>query len=144
MKKYVITVAKTVEKKDMPKKLGMEVIVGGEDSMQVSDGYHTMDELYDHRISLFIVICRSIAVANKYALINGHEGIPVWKSWEHADGSAFEGQFIMGIFTEAGKQVTYHLPASLWEECGFATTKSKAPEWDGHTSADVLERLKTL
>jgi hypothetical protein len=50
----------------------------------------------------------------------------------------------MGIGKEKGKQISYHLPLSRWDETYFAETLDKAPEWDGHTSADVLERLKTL
>lgn len=144
MKKYTITIAKEVEQSKMSKKLGAKITAIGEDSMQVSDGYHTMDELYAHRVSLFVCIARSIQAANKFARMSGHAGIPIWKSWVNSDGAQYEGWFIMGIFLEAGKQITYHLPASRWEECSFADFKHQAPEWDGHTSADVLERLKTL
>lgn len=45
---------------------------------------------------------------------------------------------------EAGTQITYHLPIDRWEECSFAETLDKAPKWDGHTSADVITRLKNL
>ena len=31
-----------------------------------------------------------------------------------------------------------------WEETNFAKTLDKAPEFDGHTPADVLERIKSL
>lgn len=40
--------------------------------------------------------------------------------------------------------ISYHLPLSKWDECAFANEFEKAPEWDGHTSNDVLERLKQL
>jgi hypothetical protein len=43
-----------------------------------------------------------------------------------------------------GSQITYHLPTSKWDECDFAITLDKAPEWDGHTSNDVLERIREL
>jgi hypothetical protein len=33
---------------------------------------------------------------------------------------------------------------SRWEETNFAPELEKAPEWDGHTPADVLDRLKAL
>ena len=45
---------------------------------------------------------------------------------------------------EKGKQITYHIPLDRWDECEFAETLDKAPEFDGHTSQDVLERLKDL
>ena len=51
----------------------------------------------------------------------------------------------MGIGKEKGKQITYHLPARYWHEvCEFAEILEKAPEWDGHTSDDVLKRLASL
>ena len=78
---------------------------------------------------------------------SGHHSVtygPVWKTRMHSDGSVWDGWFILGIGEEPGKQITYHLPESKWDECIFADEYIKAPEWDGHTSADVLERLKQL
>lgn len=105
----------------------------------VSDGYHTFDELYAHRIELFMSLCFQIYQNNDHA-----DMMPVWKSLEHSDGTSIEGWFVMGIYTEKGKQITYHLPESLWKDCDFAQTLDQAPPFDGHTSADVLERLKKL
>jgi len=50
----------------------------------------------------------------------------------------------MGLTAADGKQITYHLPIERWDETWFAETLDLAPEWDGHTPADVLERLKHL
>jgi hypothetical protein len=118
------------------------------DTNKISDGYHTFGELYEHRITLFIELCKWIhTLSFYYAEISkflDYEPRKVWKSKFHSDGSTFEGWFVMGIGTEKGSQITYHLPNEKWEECKFAETFSKAPEFDGHTSTDVLERLKTL
>ena len=51
---------------------------------------------------------------------------------------------MMGIDKKPGKQITYHLPIAYWDETEFAETLDLAPEWDGHTSDDVLERLRKL
>jgi len=67
-----------------------------------------------------------------------------WRSKAHHDGSAWEGWFIIGIGKDTGSQISYHLPLSRWEETSFAETLDRAPEWDGHTSDDVLQRLKNL
>lgn len=111
-----------------------------------SDGYHTFDELYDHRITLFIALCRFVQfeddAARDYGGVNRPE--QVWRSKTHSDGSTMDGWFIMGIGKEKGKQISYHLPLSRWDETNFAETLDRAPEWDGHTSAAVLERLKKL
>jgi len=114
------------------------------DANQVSDGYHTFGELYEHRVALFILAARffmelgrlnnDVAGANKV----------IWRSRKHSDGTEWEGWFIMGIGTEPGHQITYHLPTSQWERTDFAPTRDIAPEWDGHTSADALDRLYEL
>jgi hypothetical protein len=102
------------------------------ENLEVSDGYHTFDELYEHRIVLFIALCKAY-----------HP--PVWCSVFHSDGTQYGDWFILGIGKEKGKQITYHLPAKYWSEvCEFAEVLEKAPEFDGHTSQDVLERLKNL
>jgi hypothetical protein len=96
---------------------------------QVSDGYHTFNELYDHRIALFI------------ALMKSHPEIS-WRANNHADGSSYEGWFIAGMHLPTG-DISYHLPDDKWtllDGVGIATT-NRAPEWDGHTPADVVRRL---
>ena len=103
----------------------------------VSDGYHTIAELYDHRNTLYIALCRAQSyIENEFGCARF-----VWRSKLHSDGSSMEGWFILGIGKEKGKQVTYHLPNSRWDDTSFAETLEKAPEWDGHTSQDVLKRL---
>ncbi len=103
---------------------------------QLSDGYHTFDELYEHRIINYIALCTSM-------IREGYE--TVWKTRVHSDGIIWDGWFLLGIFKEKGKQITYHIPYSKWgNECKYIPEIEKAPEYDGHTSADVLERLKSL
>lgn len=110
----------------------------------VSDGYHTFDELYAHRIALFKATCRVLSVmANQVPYLELEHEV-VWKSQVHSDGSLIEGWFIMGIDSRPGKQITYHLPMSEWDNCKWANPLEKAPEWDGHSSAEVLKRLAEL
>ena len=61
-----------------------------------------------------------------------------------SDGTNFNGWFLLGMYKEKGRQITYHLPLSHWEETNFAETLSVAPEFNGHTSKDTLQRLKEL
>lgn len=100
----------------------------------ISDGYHTFDELYEHRITLYMALCQA----------HFDSGMSIWRSRLHSDGSSFDGWFILGIGTKPGSQITYHLPLSKWDDCFFAKTRKMAPEWDGHTSADVLKRIALL
>ena len=96
-----------------------------EETDQISDGYHTFDELYEHRHALFGIVCK---------LHNG------WKSKLHNDGSFFDDWFIAGCNLE-DKQITYHLPLIFFDS--FPAKKLKrAPVWNGHTSNDVIDILK--
>lgn len=95
---------------------------------EVSDGFHSFNELYDHRCTLFLALL---------TLLNN-----AWYSSKHSDGSEWDGWFIAGIEIEEGKQITYHLPNKYLRIAGDRLLyKDRAPEWDGHTSADVLSRL---
>ena len=149
MKKITVTnvneATETGENKD--KRL-QKFELEGEDSMDASDGYHTFTELYEHRITLFIALCRSRLLADR--IQDMHEGEHetfnhnVWRSKLHSDGTSFDDWFIIGIGKEKGKQITYHLPIVRWDDVDFAETLERAPEFDGHTSEDVLERLNKL
>lgn len=92
----------------------------------VSDGSHTFDELYYHRMVLFSVVCRD------------HKE-KAWKSKHHSDGSMFEDYFIVGISTPAG-DFTYHYHIQHW---GVFDVKEvdRAPEWDGHESKDIIRLM---
>lgn len=92
---------------------------------EVSDGYHSFNELYRHRNLLFC------------AFLRHHDG---WKSRKHSDGSAWEGWFIAGANLK-GVQITYHLPVELWDLCP-AAAYDRAPDWDNHTSNDVCDRIE--
>lgn len=102
---------------------------------KTSDGYHTFDELYDHRITLYIALCRILKQTNKQV---------VWRSAKHSDGRGIDDWFVLGIGRIKGAQITYHLPMSRWPETEFAETLELAPEFDGHTPADVLDRISKL
>ena len=95
---------------------------------QTSDGFHTFDELYEHRTRLFILIMKQ-----NYG--------KAWRSKLHEDGKMFEGFFIAGIKTPAG-DISYHLEEKYWEELNGMITLDNAEAFDGHTPEDVLERLQ--
>ena len=108
------------------------LIAEGCNTNKISDGYHTFGELYEHRITLYIALCRKLEKGR------------VWRSRAHSDGSIWEGWFVLGIGDKSGEQITYHLPMSKWQETDFAETLDKSPDYDGHTSEDVLERISRL
>ena len=112
-------------------------ITASEEKGKYSDGYHAFDELYEHRIVIFIALCRICAK-------HFGTGYDVWCSKAHSDGSVWDGWFILGINKAKGEQITYHLPISKWKDVSFAEELELAPEFDGHTSEDVLKRISEL
>lgn len=89
----------------------------------ISDGYHTFDELYDHRCLLFINLC----------LMMPHRAY--WRPH-------YEGWPLLGLDSAVG-QITYHVPEEYLSpfKDKFSTP---GPEWDGHTAQDVIQRLEQL
>ena len=101
---------------------------GGSFTDKISDGYHTFEELYEHRTKLFIALCRLIPPSM------------VWKSKKHHDGTMYAGMFIMGVNTPDG-QATYHLDDKYWDDVAFVKELPNAPPFDGHSPATALSRL---
>ena len=95
-----------------------------------SDGYHTFNELYHHRAVLFSVIVKIFA--NR-----------AWKSKLHADGTMYDGMFIVGIETPDG-QATYHYDVDPYWNMFQCKEVDRAPEWDGHTPDQAIERIGKL
>ncbi len=112
--------------------------------IQVSDGYHTFRELYAHRFRLFIALCKMIFKAQLSNLTLDKDRYLIWRAKKHEDGTMYTGMFVMGISIIKGQQLSYHLPLTLWNDTWFARELQHAPHFDGHTSDDVLERLKNL
>lgn len=100
------------------------------DTNLISDGYHTFGELYEHRIQLFITLARMLV-----------KNPSVQYVWRYKTDDKW---FLLGINKKEGEQITYHIPISKWNETSFADTTNIRPLYDGHTSTDVLDRLKKL
>ena len=96
----------------------------------VSDGYHTFNELYHHRAVLFSVICNLMPEK-------------AWKSKQHDTGDMYDGMFIVGIETPEG-QATYHYDIYPYWDMFNVKEVERAPKWDGHTPSDAIERIGTL
>ena len=118
------------------KEEALNILIKDSDTNKISDGYHTFEELYEHRILLYIALAK--------ALIKNYQPINIWRAKFHSDGTCFSGWFILGIGKAKGHQITYHLPNKYWELCDVFETIECAPEFDGHTSNDVLERIKNF
>lgn len=94
---------------------------------EMSDGYHTFNELYHHRAVLFSVIC------------NARPDL-AWKSKLHDTGDMYEGMFIVGIETKEG-QATYHYDIDPYWDMFNVPVLDRAPVWDGHTPQQAIDRI---
>ena len=94
---------------------------------EISDGWHTFEELYYHRMILFLTIQK----ANKNIS---------WKSKKHHDGTMFDDSFICGIQTPEG-QYTYHYNLKYWDLFSDIKELDYAPEYDGHKPQDITRLL---
>lgn len=103
-----------------------EPVITGE----TSDGYHTFNELYHHRAVLFSVIVKAFEER-------------AWKARQHHDGTMYSGMFIVGIDTPEG-QASYHYDIDPYWDMFECRELERAPEWDGHTPAQAIERIGKL
>ena len=102
---------------------------------KISDGYHTFDELYEFR---------KMYNAALFNMFSAYNYFPVVKSHRHSDGElCFGGGWFIVSATLPTGQISNHYENKDWDlfRCEVVET---APVWDGHTSADVLERLRSL
>lgn len=97
---------------------------------EISDGYHTFNEVYHHRAVLFSVICNQNPERS-------------WKSKKHHDGTMYDGIFIVGIDTPDGP-ATYHYDINPYWDIFTVPEVDRAPKWDGHTPGEAIRRIGTL
>lgn len=90
----------------------------GED---LSDGYHTFDELYEHRVLLFINLCMQNPDQARIGKTDGE--------W-----------FVLFLQLPSG-QISYHLHTKYLPLVTRSIVADLSLEWDGHTSKDVIHRL---
>jgi hypothetical protein len=108
------------------------LIVECADDGQVSDGFHTFAELYEHRCLLYLAFLKLLQSPHSF------------RAKKHQDGYSFEGWFLVGTVLPGEGQISYHLPDSMWDLADFLETIKLAPEWDGHTSQCVVDRLRNI
>jgi hypothetical protein len=104
------------------------------DMSQVSDGYHTFAELYEHRMALTAAFLEAL----RYSRLGRS-----WRSKAHHpdDQEIPSGYFIVGVELGRFEQITYHYEMKHWDLFDMCEDKQHAPKWDGHTSNDVVKRL---
>jgi hypothetical protein len=98
----------------------------------ISDGYHTFDELYEHRCLLFLALLKT-----EYNCRPNSYGFDTYRVLNHFDG----WDLIVALI--GNNQISYHVPAKYRAYSDWIVDlPDDEHQWDGHTSADVVERLK--
>ena len=105
-----------------------------DDLSKVSDGYHTIDDLYQHRQLLFITICLMEQTRFNRQTLNKippvcwklDPNIPNWflLYWESPQG-----------------QISYHIQDKYLCLVEHRILRDEERKWDGHKSIDVENRL---
>lgn len=98
--------------------MGKKFEIKGDD---ISDGYHTFSELYEHRIALYLAFCKV-------------SGFPCFFKKD------YETWFCLYCETPGG-QISYHLPNIYLEIVMAFASESPDHKFDGHNSNMVLLRL---
>jgi hypothetical protein len=143
MKKFTVELKQeAIVNTEQSKERITKFIFEGED-IEVRDEYHSMHELYEHRMAL------NIALFNVLNQIYPKFGnIKVVKSRLHADGTMFDGYFIVmaymhSVDNRAINQISYHYKLKHWDKFKIPEVEM-TPVWDGHSSLEAMERLMKL
>lgn len=111
----------------------MNKVSGTIDMGNVSDGYHTFNELYEYRMLY------NAAFFNELAK---NSDIKVCKSWRHSDGEeCFGGGWFIVMAELPTGQISNHYEAEHWFLFKIPERET-AFGYDGHTPQDAAQRLK--
>jgi hypothetical protein len=101
-----------------------------------SDGYHTFKELYEFRKMY------NAALFNEWAKQKKHL---VHKSFRHSDGEpCFGGGWFIVIAMLPTGMISNHYEEKDWDLFRIPAQETALFDYDGHTSADVLKRIKAI
>jgi hypothetical protein len=102
--------------------MSITIPLSDEQTRKVSDGYHTFEELYDHRVLLFLKLVF-------------HAPYPsAWKPH-------YPGWPVLFLETPVG-QISYHFPEKFLSLVEANIQRDDNYKWDGHTPGDVLKLLE--
>lgn len=107
-----------------------------QDAGEISDGYHTFNELYAFRKAYNALLFSEGAAQGKY---NVH------KSERHFEGDpCFGGGWFIVVAVLPQGQVSNHYKLEDWDLFKVPAHPTALVPFDGHTAQDVLHRLLSL
>lgn len=110
---------------------------------EVTDGYHTFQELYDFRLmynaALFNEWASLVSISDSSIKYDVH------KSLRHNDGELCfgGGWFIVSAKLPTGL-ISNHYKMEHWDLFNVPEVDKAKYKFDGHTGKDVLERIKHI
>jgi hypothetical protein len=108
----------------------------GEEAGKLHDGYHSFDELYEFRM---VYNASLFNEWSKLGIYNTH------KSLRHYSGElCFGGGWFVVVAVLPTGQITNHYKIENWDLFNIQEVDKALYEFDGHTSKNVIERLKAL
>lgn len=121
---------------ELEKEINLEDI---KDMGNVSDGYHTFNELYYYRMLY------NAAFLNELGWYEDNSTFyNIYKSRRHHDGEyCFDGKYFIVSFNTPDGPVTNHYEIKYWDYFNIPE-KDIADEWDGHMPQIAAERLKNF
>lgn len=106
------------------------------DRGEIKDEYHSFRELYDFRKMYNAALFNEWAIQKKFG---------VHKSFKHFDGEdCFGGGWFIVVANLPSGQISNHYKKEDWNLFQVPAFETALWNFDGHTPADVLERLKQL
>lgn len=123
---------------------------------ELRDEYHSIGELYEFRKAYNALLFNEWAKEYMIRENQINNGFPVranfvtplydvHKSWRHNDGEdCFGGGWFIVVAILPTGQITNHYKAEDWDLFQIPAVEKAKYEYDGHTPADTLERMKQL
>ena len=155
MKVFRTNTERVIVEYDSYKQTGLKSIIPQNSIGELSDGYHTYDELYDFR-KMYNAVLFNEWCLNYYNYIKaenlgtnfGSKPKPkynVHKSWKHNDGELCfgGGWFIVSAMLPTGL-ISNHYKSEDWDLFKVPEVEKAIYEYDGHTPQDTLTRLSNL
>lgn len=107
-----------------------------EENIELKHQDHTIDELYEFRLMYNALLFNLWEETGKYE---------VYKSKRHDNGElCFDGDYFIVVAMLPKGQISNHYPMDKWEYFKIPEYEKVKDEFDGHTSQDVLDRLRDV
>ena len=130
-RKFLYELKEYISQPEQPEQTEQEPCAINENT---SDGYHTFKELYEFRKAYNVALFNEWGATGKCY---------THKSWRHNNGElCFGGGWFIVVAVLPKGQISNHYEAKDWDLFTVPEVEKALFEFDGHTGADVVERLK--